>query len=91
MPIRAMEATTKGVMDIMMSRATTMLMPTTPTSKREATMKEMSVVVNTKMNITTTNTTTKEHPLLGSIPTAKDNPDVVEIRKRIQRLSVISP
>lgn len=55
-------------------------------------MRETSVVmVSTKMNTTTTNTTTKEHLLLGSNPRAKDNLDVEEIRKKIQRRSAISP
>ena len=68
-----------------------MPMPTTLTNMKAATTRVMSVVVNTRMNTTTINTTTKELPLLGSKPMDKANPDVEEIRRRIQRPSAISP
>lgn len=51
----------------------------------------MSVVVSTRMNTTMTNTTTKEHPLLGSNLMDKAKPDVEEIQKRIRKRSAISP
>jgi hypothetical protein len=60
----------------------------TPTSKREVTMK--GVIKAIRMNITMTNTTTKE-TLATKVVMEVEAAGGVKIRKRIQKLSVTSP
>lgn len=73
-----------------MTEATTTLMPTIHTTRTEDIMKARSMGASTRTNIIMINTTTKERLLRASTHRAKATQSVEEIRKKIQRPSVIS-
>ena len=68
-----------------------MLMPTTHTTRMADIMKARSMAASTRTNTTMISTTIKEHLLRASTHKAKATPNVEEIRRKIQRPSVISP
>jgi len=73
------------------TEATTMLMPTTHTTRTEDITRARSMAGSTRTNTTMTNTTTKERLLRASTHRAKATQSVEEIRRKIRRPSVISP